>query len=98
MQARVAGHDTPNKPLSLAPAGLGAGTMRQDEPFHASARARPAPPGVVDSPAAVHARAAGHDTAKNPVAGLPARLGVAWIRHVVPFQRSASGSTWSARL
>jgi hypothetical protein len=50
-------------------------------PFHRSAKF---------APTAVQAPGELHETAESPLLVAPAGLGVAWMRHLVPFQASAS--------
>ena len=71
-------------------AGLGEGTMRHAVPSHRSASVAAGFPALsVRAPTAVQADADVHDTPLSralPCGG----LGVAWMAHFVPFQRSAS--------
>jgi len=65
--------------------------MRHLDPFQASASVR-ALPLVEELPTAVQARAELHDTLDSPLPAAPALLGVASMRHLVPFHRSANVS------
>jgi len=65
--------------------------MRHLVPFQASASVRSLPL-MEELPAAVQARAELHDTSDSPLPAAPALLGVAWMRHLVPFHRSAKVS------
>ena len=64
--------------------------MRHLDPFQASASVRSLPL-VEELPTAVQARAELHDTSDSPLPA-PALLGVASMRHFVPFHRSANVS------
>src|SRR6516165_1634993 len=92
LQALADGHDTPLIPLPAAPAGFGVAWMVHAVPFHRSASGAGALVVllVTAAPAAVQARAEVHDTAPSSLPEAPAGFGVAWMVHVVPFQRSAS--------
>jgi hypothetical protein len=74
--------------LGAAPAGLGVGWMRHRLPSHRSARVLALGVNALEAPTAVQAEAAVQST---PIRRLfpPARLGVGWIRHRLPFHRSA---------
>src|SRR6266545_2440358 len=80
--------DTLSNVLGAAPAGLGVGWMRHRLPSHRSAKVRTMPDLPTENPAAVQAEEAVQST---PIRRLspPARLGVGWIRHRLPFHRSA---------
>ena len=84
-------HETAESPLIVGPAGSDVAWMRHVDPFQASASVRTLPP-VEELPTAVQARAELHDTSDSPLPAAPALLGVAWMRHLVPFHRSASVS------
>jgi hypothetical protein len=78
-------HDTPDRELSLAPAGLGVFCRAQLVPFQVSANV-PSPA----CPTAVQALGELHDTPdSSPLLGL-AGLGVFCRAQVVPFQVSAN--------
>jgi hypothetical protein len=80
--------DTLSNALGAAPLGLGVGWMRHRLPSHRSAKVRTMPDLPTENPAAVQAEEAVQST---PIRKLwpPARLGVGWMRHRVPFHRSA---------
>src|SRR5215468_4252879 len=89
MQNMLAAHETPNRAVPGAPAGLGVGWMVQVVPFHRSARVPVGLPKLsVRAPTAVQATADVQDTAarKPP----PAGLGVCWMGHFAPSHRSTS--------
>ena len=73
-------HDTPDKPLSIAPAGLGVGWIDQLVP---SQRCTSGP--LTEAPTTVQALGDAHDTAFRAP---PTGVGVGWIDQLVPFQRS----------
>jgi hypothetical protein len=83
---------TLNRPLAAAPARLGADWMAV--PFQCSARVTGVLKLLIEPPTAVQAEPAMHETAFRPVRwkanGGMAGVGVGWMRHRVPFQRSAS--------
>jgi hypothetical protein len=84
-QAERAMHATLFRLLDAAPGGFGAACVRQTAPAERSTRT----PGdwlVLEYPTAVQVAARVHDT---PISRLGPWLGVAWRRHVVPFQCSA---------
>src|SRR6266516_2041690 len=74
--------------LGAAPAGLGVRWMRHREPFHRSAKVRTMHDLPTDHPDAEQAEAAVQST---PIRKFepPVRLGVGWMRHRLPFHRSA---------
>jgi hypothetical protein len=79
-------HETPEKP----PGGrAGVGRTRQRVPFHRSARNPPMSLGLEVPPTAMQDVADVQATLNRPLAAAPARLGVDWMAHVVPFQCSA---------
>src|SRR6266496_4062151 len=80
--------DTLSNVLGAAPLGLGVGWMRHRLPSHRSAKVRRMPDLPTENPAAVQAEEAVQST---PIRRLspPARLGVGWMRHRLPFHRSA---------
>src|SRR6516165_7446461 len=84
--------DVQATPFSSPPpwGGLGVPWMRHRVPFHRSARVLALGVKGLEAPAAMHVVADVHATPlKKP---LPwGGLGVAWIDHLVPFHRSASG-------
>ena len=102
MHAVAALQDTAASPVPTDRPGLGVAWTRQLVPFHRSASdtvalpppEAPRPPGVliVVAPTAAHAAAAEHDTARNSLPVDPAGLGVAWMRHFLPFHASASST------
>src|SRR6266498_685750 len=87
VQAEEAVQSTPITRLS-PPAGLGVGWIRHRLPSHRSAKVRRMPDLPTENPAAVQAEEAVQST---PIRRLspPARLGVGWIRHRLPFHRAA---------
>jgi hypothetical protein len=69
-------------------AGFGVGTIRQEVPFHRSASVPTGLPALsTGEPTAVHAEADVQETLLRKA--LPDGVGVVWIRHRVPFHRSA---------
>ena len=84
-------HETPARALKVAPAGSGVAWIAHVVPFQCSARTREPPETVAYHPAAVQLVSEAHEMLSSwlsPAAW--AGLGVAWIAHAVPFQRSAS--------
>src|SRR6266700_5922717 len=75
--------------LGAAPAGLGVGWMRHRPPFHRSARVWGMPERSLENPAAVQADGDGQATVFRGANWAPAGVGVGWMRHRVPFHRSA---------
>ncbi len=69
--------------------GLGVGWMRHRLPFHRSARGWKAPARLTLFPTAVHADGAVQETPNKELTAAPRGLGVGWMRHVLPFHRSA---------
>ena len=69
-------HDTPFRPLLVAPAGLGVGAMRQAVPSQSSASVPP-----VDSPTATQDEDDLHDTPRSCVPRAPGGLTVGWTLH-----------------
>src|SRR6266487_3124485 len=85
------GQDTPDrKPPPCA--GLGVGWIRHRVPSHRSARGWDSPARVMLFPTAVHADGAVQETPRRELTAAPRRLGVGWMRHVLPFQCSARGT------
>ena len=78
---------TPNSPPG-SPAD-GVGTMLQRVPSHRSARSPPMSLGLEVPPTAMQDLADAQATLNRPLAAAPAWLGVDWIAHLLPFQRSA---------
>src|SRR5262249_36552405 len=68
---------------------VGVGRMLHRVPFHRSARNPPMSLGLEVPPTAMHDLGEVQATLKRPLAAAPARLGVDWMAHLVPFQRSA---------
>src|SRR5215467_5367657 len=58
-------------------------------PFHRSATGRKSPDFLTYAPTAVHADRDEQPTPLRKMNWLPAGLGLGWIRHLVPFHRSA---------
>jgi hypothetical protein len=85
VQAVIDVHDTPNRVLSVAPAGSGVVWIDQRAPFHRSAKAVPE-----DDPTAVQAASDVHDTPDRALS-VSAGFGVVWIDQLTRFQRSANG-------
>src|SRR6266702_1811500 len=75
--------------LGAAPARLGVGWMRHRAPFHRSARVWGMPERSLENPAAVQADGDGQATVFRGANWAPAGVGVGWMRHRVPFHRSA---------
>jgi hypothetical protein len=81
--------DVQETPLRAPGVRPGVGRTRQRVPFHRSARNPPMSPGLEVPPTAMHDLADVQATLNRPLAAAPARLGVAWMAHEVPFQCSA---------
>ena len=83
--------DVQDTPFRLPPpgAGLGVGWIRHRLPSHRSARGWNAPARVMLAPTAMHADGAVQETPDRELTAAPRGLGVGWIRHVLPFHRSA---------
>src|ERR1700722_14739117 len=75
--------------MNDSPVGLGVFWIDHVVPFQRSASVTVVVP-LEESPTAVQALADVHDTPYRKVNDAPAGLGVCWIDHLVPFQRSAS--------
>src|SRR6516165_7849710 len=87
-QADGEAHHALFRKLDAAPGGLGAAWMRQVGPGERSTSTA-VDPFRSEYPTAVHAAADEHATPISRLAAPPPRLGVAWMRHRVPFHRSA---------
>jgi hypothetical protein len=91
--------ETDVNPVATEAPGTGVESTCQCEPFQRSASgsmvAEPLPCVTLDGPmklpTAVHAVGAVHDTPLNSALAAPAGVGVAWILHDEPLQRSARG-------
>jgi hypothetical protein len=83
-------HDTLTSSLRVPPTGFGAGTMDQDEPFHASASVTTETLLGASDPTAVHAEAEVHDTASSALPRTPAGFGVGTMDQDEPSHCSAS--------
>jgi hypothetical protein len=87
---------TLKRPLAAARAWLGAGWLAHVLPFQRSARVTGVLRLLIELPTAVQAETEVHDTAFRPVRwnanGGVRGLGVGWICHRVPSQRSARGA------
>ena len=95
VQAEREAHDTPFS--APPPAGLGAGWMRQVWPFHCSASAAILRDLLVVVPTAVQAEREGQATPLRELDAAPIGLGAAWVRHVLPVDRSTrTAGDWSA--
>lgn len=94
MQAVLDVHDTPfSSPCAPLP-GFAVPWIAHREPFQPSASGlsnRGTASFEPSLPTATHAFAEAHDTSLNPDVGTR-RLGVPWIDHLVPFQRSTTGT------
>jgi hypothetical protein len=73
--------------------GLRVAWMRHTVPFHRSARGADALWLLTAWPTAVHAEGEVQDTLTRALSLAPRGLGVAWMAHVLPFQRSARVTT-----
>jgi hypothetical protein len=85
--------EMPPRKVCTAPAGLGVGRMLQTFPFQRSVRGLTGPPWeavVLYAPAAMQNDGEVHETPPRPLKCPAAGVGTCWIRHLVPFQRSAS--------
>jgi hypothetical protein len=69
---------------------LGVGWISQRLPFHRSARAVTAPDLLAVAPTASQADDDTQDTPTKLLHAAPRGLGTGWMRHVLPFHRSAS--------
>src|SRR5580700_6560957 len=85
-------HDTPNRLLAADPVGLGTDWTVHSMPFQRSAKAKSMCELFWYSPTATHEVADVHDTRVSRLESAPVGLGGASTVHVVPFQRSASGT------
>jgi hypothetical protein len=85
----VVGHDTPARPLLVAPTGLGLATIDQVVPFHCSTKVFVAEP-VVNVPTAMQLVGLGHATPPRELLIAPAGWAVVSIDQLVPFQCSTS--------
>ncbi len=72
--------------------GLGVGWMVHRVPSHRSTSGWEAPARPTLFPTAVHADGAVQETPRRELTAAPRRLGVGWMRHVLPFQCSARGT------
>jgi hypothetical protein len=91
VQAAGAGQASP---VSWPPGEAGVGWMRHLVPFHRSARVPTGFPSLsVRAPTAAHDEADVHATPGRKLPGDPEGLGVDWMRHLVPFHRSATAGT-----
>jgi len=86
VQAEREGHHTLFSPPP--PAGLGVGWIRQMWPFHCSASVTMVRDLLVVAPTAVQAERAVQATPLRELDAAPGGLGAAWVRHVVPADRS----------
>lgn len=92
VQVVAESHETPSRTL-FDPDGLGVAWIAQVLPFHCSARVAIAPEAAEpENPVAVQAVDETHEIAFSEFWFCPARLGVVWIAHLLPFQCSASGA------
>jgi hypothetical protein len=82
-------HDTPVSLFVAKPDGLEAGWRDHSVPFQLSARLIVMPWLLVYDPTLVHALEDMQDADCNLLSVAPLGLGVLWIAHSVPFQRSA---------
>jgi hypothetical protein len=101
VQAVFRAHDTPLRPLKIAPWGMGEGWVDQLRRFHRSTNGgvehgpEPQSGRVCQDPTAVHTFFDDQDTpfsALLVVLVAPSGVGVGWMVQLLPFQRSASGS------
>src|SRR5215467_11216344 len=81
--------DVHETPISCPGGRAGVGRMRQRVPFHRSARYPPMSLGLEVPPTAMQDLGDVQDTPNRPLAAAPARLGVDWMAHLLPFQCSA---------
>src|SRR6516225_634252 len=86
-------HETSLRKLNRDPAGFGVGVMCQLRPFHCSARGSPAPALVSRPPTAVHDDGDAQATAARKLCRAPGGLGMEWMAHLLPSQRSARVSS-----
>jgi hypothetical protein len=84
-------HDTLSS-TPLPAEGLGLAWMRHRVPFHHSAKGTGAPELLMDRPTPMHAEDDAQDTLNSVLSFTPWGLGLDWMAHLVPSQRSARGS------
>lgn len=84
-------HVTPERLLFCAPAGAGVVWIFQLVPFQRSANAVSRPL-LLKCPVAVQAVPEAHDTPERMLSPIAVGLGVGWVVHLEPFQRSANGT------
>ena len=82
-------HDTPLNSLSVAPIGLDVDWTDHSVPFQRSAKVTKVPELFLSYPTALQAVDEKHDRPLSKLSVAPVGLGVDWIDHSVPFQRSA---------
>jgi hypothetical protein len=90
MQLDGPGQETPIKKLGSAPGRLGVFWIAQAVPFQDSARLTGVLKPLAEGPAAMQNEGTGQETALKALAEGWARLGVGWMDHLVPSQRSAN--------
>jgi hypothetical protein len=83
------GHATAFRKAGSRSAEAAVGSTRQRRPFHRSASVVSVPEAPAVAPTAVQAERALHATPSRTLALARPSFGVGWIRHLVPFQRSA---------
>jgi hypothetical protein len=81
--------DVHETPISCPGGRAGVGRTRQRVPFHRSARYPAMSLGLEVPPTAMHDLGEVQATPNRPLAAAPARLGVDWMAHLLPFQCSA---------
>lgn len=84
------GHETPLRELPRAPRGRCVLRTAQRAPFQSCANAMRVPAESIRYPTAMHSLLEAHDTPSSASAVAPVGVGVGWIDHRRPFQRSAN--------
>jgi hypothetical protein len=86
--------ETSGSEANWTPRGTGVGCTRHPLPFQRSASVCTIPEAECCSPTAVQAEAELHETPPRKLCTAPLGFGVGRMRHELPFQRSASESTF----
>jgi len=97
VQASLDEHDTADRPLSVLPAGLGAGWIDHATPFQRSASVTPMPELFTYCPTAGPTVVEGHEPPASPAPCAPAGAGMLWSVHLVlPPATAAPGTAAKA--
>ena len=83
-------HDTEERPLAVAPVGLGVVWMDQAVPFHTSANVTATPEPLAWRPTASQLVGLTHDTPDSKLVSAPGGLGVTCTPQAAPFHTSAN--------